>query len=256
MSTDDKTCLVIDTTNRWVITGLFSRSKREGSAVDAPRESFNTLLPEIGRLLENAKVNRPSWIACAVGPGSFTGSRIGVSVARDLAQIWGIPVLGFDSLAAYGAICRKALLESSGTAGVPGTVDGGISPRPEYMAVAVDGKQKRLYVRIWDLGLPVERYHEGEIHDIAPAELPALCPGETLLFVDDRPSMEGYLKERPAPSPFPSYQMMPHADPGSLYEYALLLGGIEKAGGWEQLHVHYVRTDPAHQKYPAGFNRT
>ncbi|MEN9239468.1 MAG: tRNA (adenosine(37)-N6)-threonylcarbamoyltransferase complex dimerization subunit type 1 TsaB [Thermostichales cyanobacterium SZTDM-1c_bins_54] len=39
-------------------------------------------------------------VAVAVGPGSFTGSRLGVTVARTLGQTLGIPVFGYSSLAA------------------------------------------------------------------------------------------------------------------------------------------------------------
>jgi len=39
-------------------------------------------------------------VAVAVGPGSFTGTRLGVTVARTLGQTLGIPVYGFSALAA------------------------------------------------------------------------------------------------------------------------------------------------------------
>ena len=36
---------------------------------------------------------RPTCIAVNVGPGSFTGTRVGVSYAVGLAQGWGIPII-------------------------------------------------------------------------------------------------------------------------------------------------------------------
>ena len=39
-------------------------------------------------------------VAVAMGPGSFTGTRLGVTVARTLGQTLGIPVYGFSALAA------------------------------------------------------------------------------------------------------------------------------------------------------------
>lgn len=51
-------------------------------------------------------------IGVAVGPGSFTGSRLGVTVARTLGQTLDIPVFGVSTLAAvaytYGSTQRAA----------------------------------------------------------------------------------------------------------------------------------------------------
>lgn len=46
---------------------------------------------------------KPTSLAVALGPGSFTGLRIGITAARTLAWIEGIPVHGVDALAALAA---------------------------------------------------------------------------------------------------------------------------------------------------------
>ena len=67
-----------------------------------PRHS-QVLLPEIERCVEAAG----GWevierIAVGIGPGSFTGLRIGIATARGLAQAREIPIVPVGSLAALG----------------------------------------------------------------------------------------------------------------------------------------------------------
>jgi len=67
-----------------------------------PRHS-QVLLPEIERSVEAAG----GWeaierIAVGIGPGSFTGLRIGIATARGLAQARGIPIVPVSSLASLG----------------------------------------------------------------------------------------------------------------------------------------------------------
>ncbi|MFQ3614678.1 MAG: tRNA (adenosine(37)-N6)-threonylcarbamoyltransferase complex dimerization subunit type 1 TsaB [Cyanobacteriota bacterium] len=69
-------------------------------------------------------------VAVAVGPGSFTGSRLGVSVARLLGQQLGIPVLGYSALA---AIARQVWQ------------DQGSPPDPLTVAVQMDAKRQEWY---------------------------------------------------------------------------------------------------------------
>ncbi len=59
------------------------------------------LLPMIATLAGGGRADR---ILVDVGPGSFTGIRVGVAAARALAFAWGIPVHGFASLALIAAM--------------------------------------------------------------------------------------------------------------------------------------------------------
>ncbi len=60
------------------------------------------LMPSIHRLLEDAslKIAEIQGIALALGPGSFTGLRIGVSTVKGLAYALKIPVVGVSTLEA------------------------------------------------------------------------------------------------------------------------------------------------------------
>lgn len=56
--------------------------------------------PQLEKLLKKIKA-RPqdiSLLAVSNGPGSFTGIRVGLTVAKTLAQCWEIPLISFSSL--------------------------------------------------------------------------------------------------------------------------------------------------------------
>ena len=69
-------------------------------SLDADRRSAQTLAPAIDGLLNEAGV-RPAdvrLVAVTVGPGSFTGLRVGVTTAKTFAYAVGAEVLGVDTL--------------------------------------------------------------------------------------------------------------------------------------------------------------
>ena len=67
------------------------------------RGHAEALLPAIAALLARAGVARPDAIAVDIGPGSFTGLRIGIAAARALGLAWEVPVGGYASLALIAA---------------------------------------------------------------------------------------------------------------------------------------------------------
>lgn len=72
---------------------------------DIGRGHAERLLPMIEELLEEAKQEYKdiSRIAVVTGPGTFTGLRIGLSVARGLALSLSVPCIGLMSLPAVAA---------------------------------------------------------------------------------------------------------------------------------------------------------
>ena len=73
-------------------------------------------------------------IAVTLGPGGFTGLRVGIAAARALALAMGLPVVGLSSLAIMAERANRLL----------GTARAG---RP--MVVAVDARREAFYVQVF-----------------------------------------------------------------------------------------------------------
>lgn len=61
------------------------------------------LVPMIAALPGKGRADR---IVVALGPGSFTGLRVGLAAARALGLAWNVPVLGYPTLALLAAMAR------------------------------------------------------------------------------------------------------------------------------------------------------
>jgi len=128
------------------------------SVLDIGKSHAEHLMDTIAEALGEAGLSYPDLgrIAVSVGPGSFTGVRVGVSAARGLALALKIPAVGVSTLDALAAEAHAAF---------PGRA----------VAAVIDGRRGDLYLAGYD--------REGKrLHDPAAVSLQAV--GEFALAHD------------------------------------------------------------------------
>ncbi len=103
--------LGIDTSTAVTSVGLVDDAATLGAAAHTDARRHAEVLPGLvrGVLAEAGVAPRDvSVVACGVGPGPFTGLRVGITFARAMAQALGVPVVGVCSLDALAAEVRTA----------------------------------------------------------------------------------------------------------------------------------------------------
>ena len=143
----------------------------------AARGHAELLAPMIAEVLAEAGLaaGAVDRLAVTVGPGAFTGLRIGLAAARGLALATGRPLAGFTT---YEAIAH----------GLPAEERIG-----RWLLVAVDSRRAEPFLQLFDPGLaPV-----GEPMLLDPADCAArLAPGPLLVAGDGAPLLGPALADR------------------------------------------------------------
>ncbi len=90
----DSTALCIGERTNDSVTVLLERD------FEAPRASLSRLLPELQEALARAQLvaSDIDEVVVGLGPGSFTGVRIGVAMAKGLSHSLGVPLYGVGTL--------------------------------------------------------------------------------------------------------------------------------------------------------------
>ncbi len=151
------TRLVIDTATRFCSVGVFAEggtmlAGREEDLGRGHAERLPALAPEI---LAQAGIE---WrdltnIVVTIGPGSFTGIRVGVAYARGLGLALGLPVVGVTTLE---TLAMLAFREAAPAAAFAALVDGGrgtlraqiFSPGPSAQSEAFAGTREEIEDRL------------------------------------------------------------------------------------------------------------
>jgi tRNA threonylcarbamoyladenosine biosynthesis protein TsaB len=128
------------------------------------------LMPSIHNLFEEAslKISDLQGIALSLGPGSFTGLRIGVSTVKGLAYALKIPVVGVSTLEALA---------------------GNVSYHSAVICPVLDARKKEVYAAFFqgDEGGTISRKSEDWV--LSPEELCRRASGRTLFLGN---GVEGY----------------------------------------------------------------
>jgi tRNA threonylcarbamoyl adenosine modification protein YeaZ len=145
--------LAFDTSSAACTAALFDGAGECVARKDAMigRGHSERLVPMLDELLEGCRADR---ILVGVGPGSFTGIRVGVAAAHGLAIGWSVEVSGMSSLALIAA-----------SAASPGEV-----------AVAVSGGHGELFVQEFEGTRPAS-----DLLNLAPDQAGAATKAERVI---------------------------------------------------------------------------
>jgi tRNA threonylcarbamoyladenosine biosynthesis protein TsaB len=171
-----------------ILAGERVLGRGEAPASEVGRGQSEALMPLLAQAMAAAGLDwkQLDLIGVTVGPGSFTGLRIGLAAARGFSLALGVRIAGVATPEALAA-------------GIP-TAERGSRP----VIVAIDSKRADLFVQPFDPGLkPIAAV------TALPAEQAARLAGETPLLVGDAaprllPFVPGAMLSAAPPRPDPA----------------------------------------------------
>ncbi|MEP7059580.1 MAG: tRNA (adenosine(37)-N6)-threonylcarbamoyltransferase complex dimerization subunit type 1 TsaB [Actinomycetota bacterium] len=107
--------VAIETSTPQTSVAIASEAGLLGRVGVAGKARQEAVTPALEQLLawSNLDVDQIGGIAVGIGPGLFTGLRVGVETAKTLAQVLGVPILGvcsLDTLASGVRHCQKQII--------------------------------------------------------------------------------------------------------------------------------------------------
>ena len=160
------TFLAMDTSGTFCVLALAEDdgSVRAVSLFQSKRTLSTRLLGEVDGLLTRNGLMLADLTAFAVGlgPGSFTGVRVGVTTAKTLAQVTGKALVGVGTLEAYAAVLDK--------------LEDAVIP-------VLPSRRGEVYAAVFERGVCIEAPFAASLEVISRRQNAVLC-GDTPLLPD------------------------------------------------------------------------
>ena len=133
------------------------------------------ILPLIEKAMQHTEFGDLSAIAVTIGPGSFTGIRVGMALAMGLAAAWDLPLFGID----YFSLGLRRL-------GLRRLGHGSDSMDKNPIVILVDSRRHSLYRRIYRCDREIlieadEKSYQTWYHDLAIGECYVIGNGADLI---------------------------------------------------------------------------
>lgn len=92
--------LGIDTTTKFLCLGIYDNGKIYGYNLELGRKHSALLIPTIKRVIDTLgwRLADIDYFACGLGPGSFTGIRVGLATIKGLSFALKKPIIGISTL--------------------------------------------------------------------------------------------------------------------------------------------------------------
>ena len=238
--------LAIETTGKYGSAAVIDEEGRIWSAES--REEMNHLrgiISLIDEALGSAGItkNDLTHIAASIGPGSFTGIRIGVTTARTMAQMLGVPCIAVSSI--------EALAE--------GSLSAAISANALYVVPIINARRHQTYGAIYEAEFTSDYEHQAlnlisEEKQYMIEELLVKLGGNESYFTGD--GIDAYKDIIESALPEGTYKFagedMRYQSAESVAVIALKKAKIGDTLTYDKLMPEYMRLAEAEQRLRAG----
>lgn len=156
--------LALETATTFLSLGWLEGNAIREHTLNAGRAHAEVVVPALEAFMREVNATRAEVIAVGTGPGSYTGVRVGVSLALGLARGWNARVVGVPTLEAIAA------------------------QRDGLIAVTVDARKGNVYSALYRVqdGLILETLLE--VDKRALEAFQALAPKDAVWLRDEAPS--------------------------------------------------------------------